>query len=173
MTFEEDALTEEEIESIPAKNQVTVFGYACDQTPELMPLPIMLAHSLARQLSRIRKSKQLPYLMPDGKVQVGVDFQDRKPVRIHSITITASQKDAGEPSMEKLGRDIREFRHRAGMRGKHLVSGFQHADLHQSRRPFHGRPHQPFGPDRQKGGDRYVRRVHSPQRQGAQRKGPD
>ena len=80
LTFVEKDLTDNEIDNIPAKNQVTVFGYACDQSPELMSLPIILAHRLSRQLSDIRFSKKLPYLMPDGKVQVGVDFKDRRPM---------------------------------------------------------------------------------------------
>ncbi len=109
LTFDERSLSDEEIEKIAAKNQVTVFGYACDHTPELMPLPIMLAHRLARRLGEVRKSRELPYLMPDGRVQVGVDFRERKPVRIHSIAITASQKERGWPSMEKLKGDVREF----------------------------------------------------------------
>jgi len=109
LTFVEKDLTDNEIDNIPAKNQVTVFGYACDQSPELMPLPIILAHRLSRQLSDIRFSKKLPYLMPDGKVQVGVDFKDRRPHRIHSIAVIASQKNVEEPGMKKLLKDIREF----------------------------------------------------------------
>jgi S-adenosylmethionine synthetase len=99
-------MTEDQIENIPAKNQVTVFGYACDHTPELMPLPIVLAHKLARQLTVARKEKQLPYLMPDGKVQIGIEFNDRSPQRIHSITVTASQRNPDTPTLVKLRDDI-------------------------------------------------------------------
>jgi S-adenosylmethionine synthetase len=109
LTFIEKDLTDKEIENIPAQNQVTVFGYACDQTPELMPMPIMFAHRLSRQLSDIRLSGKLPYLMPDGKVQVGIDFKDRRPARIHSIAVIASQKRVEEPSIKKLFADICEF----------------------------------------------------------------
>lgn len=109
LTFIEKDLTDEEIENIPAQNQVTVFGYACDQTPELMPLPIMIAHRLCRQLSDIRLSRKLPYLMPDGKVQVGIDFINRRPARIHSIAVIASQKSVEEPFIKKLFSDICEF----------------------------------------------------------------
>jgi S-adenosylmethionine synthetase len=106
--FNEMELPDEEIEKIRSRNQVTVFGFACDHTPELMPLPIVLAHKLSRRLSDIRHHKQLPYLMPDGKVQVGVEFKGRRPKRIHSITVTAEQRSLNEPSMAQLRRDIQE-----------------------------------------------------------------
>jgi S-adenosylmethionine synthetase len=106
--FDETALTDAEIEKIRSKNQVTVFGFACDQTPQLMPLPITLAHKLTRRLSDVRHQKLLPYLMPDGKVQVGVEFKNRRPKRIYSITVTAEQRSLKEPKMTKLRRDIRE-----------------------------------------------------------------
>jgi S-adenosylmethionine synthetase len=106
--FDEKKLSEEEIEQIPVKNQVTVFGFACDQTPALMPLPIWLAHKLARQLDAAKQDKILPYLAPDGKTQVGVEFRDRKPHRIHSITVIASQERADKPDLEQLREEIRE-----------------------------------------------------------------
>jgi S-adenosylmethionine synthetase len=104
--FREHELSDAEIERIPVKNQVTLFGFACDQTPTLMPLPIWLAHKLARRLSTIRHQKILPYIMPDGKVQVGVEYRDRKPCRIHSVTITASQRKEDEPDLKTLHQDI-------------------------------------------------------------------
>lgn len=94
-SFDERYLSDEEIEQIPVRNQVTVFGYACDQTSALMPLPIWLAHRLARRLTSVRLQKLLPYLAPDGKTQVGIEYRDRRPYRIHSITLIASQ---GKPS---------------------------------------------------------------------------
>lgn len=106
--FDEKKLSEEEIEQIPVKNQVTVFGFACDQTPALMPLPIWLAHKLARQLDAAKQDKILPYLAPDGKTQVGVEFRNRKPHRIHSITVIASQERADKPDLEQLREEIRE-----------------------------------------------------------------
>jgi S-adenosylmethionine synthetase len=104
--FDEEKLNEAQIKRIAAKNQVTLFGFACDQTPALMPLPIWLAHQLARQLSAVRNDKTLAYLMPDGKVQVGVEYKDRRPKRIHGVTIAASQKTPNKPGPKKLHQDI-------------------------------------------------------------------
>ena len=106
--FDEKTLTDKQIDKIPARNQVTVFGFACDHTPTLLPYPIWLAHRLARQLTAVRRIQALPYLMPDGKVQVGVEFKDRKPRRIHSVTITANQRELRKPTLKKLRTDIRE-----------------------------------------------------------------
>ncbi|HJW86075.1 MAG TPA: methionine adenosyltransferase [Candidatus Brocadiaceae bacterium] len=106
--FDERNLSDEEIERIPVKNQVTIFGFACNQTAALMPLPIWLAHRLSRKLTFVRLQKTLPYLEPDGKTQVGVEYRNRKPYRIHSITIIGSQKKAGEPILKKLEDNIRE-----------------------------------------------------------------
>src|SRR5919198_443323 len=76
-SFNEKALSEEEMDCVAIKNQVTVFGFACDQTPTLLPLPIWLAHRLARRLTSVRLEKILPYLTADGKTQVGVEYRDR------------------------------------------------------------------------------------------------
>lgn len=108
MYFDEKKLSEEEMDQIPVKNQVTVFGFACDQTPALMPLPIWLAHKLARRITSVRFQKILPYLTPDGKTQVGVEYRNRKPYRIHSITVIASQNKPRDPDLEKLREDLKE-----------------------------------------------------------------
>jgi len=105
---DERAMTDEEIEGVTAKNQVTLFGFACNQTASYMPLPVWLAHKLSRKLTSVRIQKVLPYLEPDGKIQVGVEYADRKPVRIFSITLIGSQTSAGTPSPKKFSRDIRE-----------------------------------------------------------------
>ncbi|MBF2062890.1 MAG: methionine adenosyltransferase [Calothrix sp. C42_A2020_038] len=107
--FDERNLSETEIEQIPVRNQVTVFGFACNQTPTLMPLPIWLAHKLARQLTAVKRQKNLTYLSPDGKTQVGVEYKNRKPYRIHSITVIASQNSFTEPNFEQLNDDIRDM----------------------------------------------------------------
>jgi S-adenosylmethionine synthetase len=106
--FDERKLTSKQIEAIPAGNQVTTFGFACRQNAALMPLPIWLAHKLSRRMEEAGKEKILPYLCPEAKTDVGIEYRDRKPSRIHSITITASQKDPAKPEMEKLRADIRE-----------------------------------------------------------------
>lgn len=109
--FDEKKLSEEEIEAVPVKNQVTLFGFACNQTSALMPLPIWLAHRLARRLTSVRLQKILSYLAPDGKTQVGVEYRKRKPYRIHSITVIASQSRplaSGGPDLKNLRNNIME-----------------------------------------------------------------
>lgn len=105
--FDEQNLTDDEIDKVPVRNQETVFGFACNQTPSLLPLPIWLAHKLARKITVARRQKILPYLAPDGKTQVGVEYRDRRPHRIHSICITTSQNDPAFPSLQRLDADIR------------------------------------------------------------------
>jgi S-adenosylmethionine synthetase len=104
-------LSDDEMELIPVKDQVTVFGFACNQTPALIPLPIWLAHQLARRLTAVRQEKILPYIRPDGKTQVGIEYRDRKPYRIHSISILASHNQQPESylgNINKLQAEIKE-----------------------------------------------------------------
>jgi S-adenosylmethionine synthetase len=101
-------LSDAELDLIPVKDQVTVFGFACNQTPTLMPLPIWLAHSLARRLTTVRQEKILSYIAPDGKTQVGVEYIDRKPYRIHSISILASQNQQNASPVANLQQEIKE-----------------------------------------------------------------
>lgn len=80
-----------------AGDQGLMFGYACDETPELMPLPIMLAHQLVRKLHQLRVTKQLPYLLPDGKSQVTIEYDSRnKPVRVHTVVLSTQHRDTVE-----------------------------------------------------------------------------
>jgi len=103
---DERRFTDDQIEALTVDNQATSFGFACTQTPALMPLPIWLAHRLARRLAAVRQDRGLVYLSPDGKTQVGVEYRDRKPYRIHSIALMASQREPGRPRPEELRRDL-------------------------------------------------------------------
>ncbi|HBS60830.1 MAG: methionine adenosyltransferase [Bacillota bacterium] len=93
------------IEAIGAGDQGMVFGYATNETPEFMPLPISLAHKLARQLSAVRKNNEITYLRPDGKTQVTVEYVDGKPVRVDAIVI--STQHSPEVSRETIEQDLR------------------------------------------------------------------
>ena len=95
-----------ELESIGAGDQGLMFGYACNETEELMPLPISLAHKLAKQLTYVRKERILDYLRPDGKVQVTVEYQDDKPVRIDTIVVSTQHTE--NTDLNKLKKDIKE-----------------------------------------------------------------
>ncbi len=91
-----------------AGDQGLMFGYACDETPELMPMTIMLAHKLTRKLSEVRKTDVLPYLRPDGKSQVTIEYRNGKPYKIHTIVVSSQHspevhlKDLREDVIEKV-----------------------------------------------------------------------
>ena len=86
----------DELDEIGAGDQGMMFGYACEETEELMPLPITLAHGLTRRLSEVRKNSELPYLRPDGKSQVTVRYEGDRPVGIEKILVSAHHRDGAE-----------------------------------------------------------------------------
>lgn len=108
--FNEKRLSEEDLEKIHVRQQATVFGFACNQTDTLMPLPISLAHKLARQIIAARQQQLIPYLSPDGKTQVGVEYKNRKPYRIHSVTVivASTRLMEGKVKSERFHQDIWE-----------------------------------------------------------------
>ncbi len=90
-----------------AGNQGMMFGFACDDTPELMPMPISLAHKLAKQLTKVRKDGTLHYLRPDGKTQVTIEYENEVPVAVETIVI--SNQHSPEVEMEQLRADIKKY----------------------------------------------------------------
>jgi S-adenosylmethionine synthetase len=111
-----------------AGDQGLMFGYACNETEELMPLPIQLAHRLTQRLSEVRKNKKLPYFRPDGKSQVTVEYRDGKPVRVDSVVISTQHSD--KVSNEEL---------RAGVM-EHVIKAIVPANMMDSKTKFHINP---------------------------------
>ena len=101
-----DAMSDKEIDKITARQQTSVFGYACDHTEDLLPYPIWLAHRLAYRMDVVQAVKKLPYLLPDAEIQVGFKFEDGQPARIHSITLVATQDENSDVELEGLRKDM-------------------------------------------------------------------
>ena len=107
--LELDEMDNSDIDRITAKHPSTLFGYACDQTKAMMPLPIYLAHRLANQLDSPAVRKSLPYLLPDGKAQVAIEYQGWLPKRIHSIALVTSQTADSSVDLNQLRGDMIEY----------------------------------------------------------------
>ncbi len=104
----EAKLTDSQIDAIGAGDQGMMFGYASDETEDFMPYPIYLAHKLSRQLSKVRKDGTLPYLRPDGKSQVTVEYDNEgKPLRIDAVVVSSQHSD--DVDWEKIQEDIRKY----------------------------------------------------------------
>ena len=118
----------QEEDATGAGDQGMMFGFACDETPELMPLPISLAHRLAKQLTAVRKNGTLPYLRPDGKTQVTIEYQDGKPVHVDTIVISTQHNES--ISLEQLRTDLIE----------HVIRAIIPADLMDEQTVIHVNP---------------------------------
>ncbi|MBR0414460.1 MAG: methionine adenosyltransferase [Clostridia bacterium] len=106
-SFEMKAGEEDSANVHGAGDQGMMFGYACDETPEMMPLPISLAHKMALKLTEVRESGKLPYLRPDGKTQVTVEYDGDKPVRVDTVVVSTQHKDT--VTLEQIRKDMCEY----------------------------------------------------------------
>jgi S-adenosylmethionine synthetase len=111
-----------------AGDQGLMFGFACNETPELMPLPVMLAHKLVRQLSEVRKAGTLKFLRPDGKSQVSVEYVDGKPARIDAVVVSTQHDD--DVSTETLRAEVK----------KHIIDPILPKDMIDANTKFHINP---------------------------------
>ena len=100
-------MDDSQIEAIGAGDQGMMFGFACNETPELMPMPVALAHRITRRLAQVRKSGLVPYLRPDGKSQVTVEYDGDKPVRVDAVVVSTQHEDG--VYRERIEQDIKRY----------------------------------------------------------------
>ena len=161
----------DELDLAGAGDQGMMFGYATQETPELMPLPIALAHRLARRLAEVRKDETLPYLRPDGKTQVSVRYVDGRPVGIEKLLISTQHSEGSESSLRD---DLFEHVVRPGCRPSSYDETRARAGLPgQPDRPVrHRRPGRRLRPHRAQDHRRHLRRNGPSRRRRLQRQGP-
>ena len=106
------------LDSVGAGDQGMMFGFACDETPELMPLAISLAHKVSKKLSDVRKSRELPYLRPDGKTQITVEYEDGVPVRVDTVVL--STQHSPDVTLEQIRADVVDHEIKAAIPAKWL-----------------------------------------------------
>ncbi len=130
--------TNDDMDRQGAGDQGMMFGFACNETPELMPLPIALAHRLSRRLAQVRKDGTVPYLRPDGKTQVTIEYEGHKPVRLNTVVVSSQHApdislesllipDIREhvitPELESLGLDVADYRLLVNPTGRFEIGG--------------------------------------------------
>ena len=154
-----------------AGDQGLMFGFACTDTPELMPLPIHLAHQLAEQLTAVRKSGQLPYLRPDGKTQVTIGYDGKQAVSLDTIVV--SSQHAEDVDLEAtLAPEIRKFVVEPVLAGLDLDTSGVRLLVNPTGRFVTGGPDGRRRPDRSQDHRRHLRRVRPSRRWGVLRQGP-